>query len=291
MCPLLEEFITFKRSLGLQEKTVSEYVDSISKFFEFYCGYTGKSHLVKQSYKNITTLDMQTYSFKLRETKSVATTRKYLSGVSEFFRFLKAQGYIDVNPLSGVQMQKDVEKKEKVIMTYEQGVQIIEKAENNRNKLILSIMGYLGFRISEVCEIEVKNVDLESKSILFLRKNNKWQTLPIRKQLLDLFTEQVEFAKSNNHKYLFQSPLREQPMNANTVRQQMFNRHRDELGLSKKITPHHFRYAFSTYLVQEKDMSIGEVQIFLGHESENTTRRYVHLNNQKTLDKFMRMDD
>lgn len=288
--PLLDEFIEFKKSLNLQMKTINEYTDSIEKFVAWYLEFTEKSHLTRHSYKTIDQLELQTYLFELRKTKSINTTRKYLAGVSEFFRFLKSQKYIDVNPVAGIQMQKDDDKKEKVVMTYEEGMAIINSATNNRNKLMLSIMGEMGLRIEEICNIEIANIDLENNILLFLRKTQKWQTLPIRKTIRELLISELEIAKTNNQKYLFQSPNAEQPLNTNSVRD-MFNKHRDKLGLSKEFTPHHYRYAFSTYLLQEKNMNVNEIQIFLGHNSQNTTLKYLHLNNSKTLDKFARMDD
>lgn len=288
--PLLDEFIEFKKSLNLQPKTILEYTDSIEKFIAWYLEFTEKAHLTRHSFKTITQLELQTYLFELRKSKSISTTRKYLAGVSEFFRFLKSQKYIDTNPVSGIQMQKDDDKKEKIAMTYEQGMMIIESATNNRYKLMLSIMGEMGLRIEELCGIEIENINLENNTLYFLRKTQKWQTLPIRKTIRELLIGELEIAKLNGQKYLFQSPHSEQPLNTNSVRD-MFNKHRDRLGLSKEFTPHHYRYAFSTYLLQEKNMSVGEIQIFLGHSSQNTTLKYLHLNNSKTLDKFARMDD
>lgn len=291
--PLLEDFVEYKRALNIREKTISEYTDAVDKFISFYLEYADKNHLTRHSYKTITTQDMQTYLFKLRDNLSIASTRKYLSGVSQFFNWLMVNKYIDTNPLNGVQMQKNTEKQERHIMTYEQAMQIIEHAQNDRYKLMLSMMGFMGMRIEEICNLQIKNFNFEDNTVYFIRKGGKWQTLPIRKHLIDLLKKEIESVPSNQV-YLFQSSNKPVPMTTNAIRT-MFIKTREialvDCEYKDEFTPHHFRYAVATHLFQDKGYNIQEVQLYLAHNSELTTQKYLHLNNSKTLDKFARMDD
>ena len=288
--PLLDDFVEYKRALNIREKTILEYTDAVDKFISFYLEYADKSHLTRYSYKTITTQDMQTYLFKLRESLSVSSVRKYFAGISQFFTWLKVNKFIEVNPITGVQMQKDKEKHQHRSMTYEESVKLIECTTSNRNKLILSIMGYMGLRIEEVCSLELKNINFDNNSIYFRRKTQKFQTLPIRKSIVELMKEQYDIALSKGHVYLFQSPDGVKPMTTNAIRD-MFNKHLEIAGLSSEYTPHMMRKSFSTYLFQDKGLMINEIQVLLGHSSPITKLRYIDVNNDKLLDKFARMDD
>lgn len=290
MYPLLDEFEKFENEINLRQRTISEYVDAITKCLDFMLEYKEKSHFTRLSYRTITTQDMQTYMFKLREDKSVSTCNKYFAGIFQFFKWLQINKYIDTNPCIGVKMQKAEGKEEEVVMSYEQSMAMINFVTDSRNKLMLGLMGYMGLRIEEICNIEVKNINLQDNTLYFKRKTQKWQTLPVRKFILELLKEQVEIAKENNQVYLFKSPKGDVPMNTNTVRQ-MFNRVRDSLGYDKRFTPHHMRYAMATFMYQDKEMPVGEIQLYLGHEDPRTTERYIKIDNSKTVSKFARMDD
>jgi len=276
MYPLLEEFIDFKRSLGLKEKTISEYIDAVSKFLDFYCEHANKSHLVKQSYKTITTLDMQTYSFKLRETKSVATTRKYQASVSEFFRFLKAQNYISVNPLIGVQMQKDVIRTEREYMKVDEAIKMVEAVDNNYEKLMISLMFYQGYRIEEVTNIEVKNIDLENNTITALRKHGKLQNLKVLKEVREMLVERVEYCNKNGHEFLFKSPKGNYGITSNSLRT-VFNKWNTRLGFNEYYSPHDLRRACASLLHFEKGLPLLKVSKFMNHSNVNITMLYLKI--------------
>ena len=60
------------------------------------------------------------------------------------------------------------------------------------------------------------------------------------------------------------------------------------LGLNIPVTPHGLRRAFATYLA-EKGASVAAIQILLGHESLDTTTRYVRVSNrfaEKSFQKY-----
>ena len=57
--------------------------------------------------------------------------------------------------------------------------------------------------------------------------------------------------------------------------EERLKRYRELLGLSIPVSPHGIRRAFATYLA-EQGASPTAIQILLGHESLDTTTRYVH---------------
>ena len=69
MYPLLEEFKRFENEINLRQRTISEYIDAIEKCLDFMLEYKEKSHFTRQSYRTITTQDMQAYMFKIRQDK------------------------------------------------------------------------------------------------------------------------------------------------------------------------------------------------------------------------------
>ena len=57
--------------------------------------------------------------------------------------------------------------------------------------------------------------------------------------------------------------------------QMKVKQYRERLGINVPTSPHSFRHGFATYLA-EKGANPAAIQILLGHESLQTTTRYVH---------------
>ena len=97
----------------------------------------------------------------------------------------------------------------------------------------------------------------------------------------------------NNSPYLF-IPFRgknnknqKKKISTNYI-QLKLKQYREILGLSLPITPHGLRRAFATFLA-ENGASPAAIQVLLGHESLDTTTRYIKASNrfvEKTFRKF-----
>ena len=283
--PLLEDFILFKQTVGLKSKTIDEYVDSISKFADWIAEYTEKSHLTRYSYKTITESDAQTYLFKLRETLSINSTKKYLAGVSQFFKWLKKNGYIDQNPFHSVEMQKNKEHVTREYMTYEESQLLINSIDNDYEKLMMMLMSVQTYRINEVCNILVENINLESNTINALRKNSKWQELKIRKELREMVADRVAYCKERGHKYLFQSPIRETGIDTNTVRT-IFIKWRDAVGLNSDYSPHDLRRVACFDLYYNLKLELFKVSKIMNHSSVRTTEIYLKIDQRAINDEL-----
>ena len=61
--------------------------------------------------------------------------------------------------------------------------------------------------------------------------------------------------------------------------QEKIKKYREMLGINVPISAHGIRHAFATYLA-EKGASAVAIQILLGHESLDTTTRYVNASNR-----------
>jgi integrase/recombinase XerD len=57
--------------------------------------------------------------------------------------------------------------------------------------------------------------------------------------------------------------------------QEKIKRYREYLGINVPTSAHSLRHGFATYLA-EQGANPAAIQILLGHESLNTTTRYVH---------------
>ena len=70
--------------------------------------------------------------------------------------------------------------------------------------------------------------------------------------------------------------------------QEKIKKYRELLGINLPLSAHSIRHAFATYLA-ESGANPAAIQILLGHESLDTTTRYVHASDryaEKTVKKY-----
>lgn len=268
---LIHEFKQYKKRENLKLKSIEEYCKSIIKFQDWYCEEKQVAHIKIRGWKNISTRDCQEYAHFLRknESLSIATTKKYLAGLKEFFIFLIKEYKLDESPCYRIKIAKDVEKKEEKYITLEEAQLIFDNADTTRDKLLIGLQRFNGLRGNEAISIETKNIDLENGKFKVLRKNGKWQTMSIRSEIIELIKE----VNSNCRQYLFQSKTGK-PLTTKTARN-IFNGINDKLGLDKEYSAHKLRHVCAVDLYYNKGKLLHEVSNALGHSSLKTTEIYM----------------
>lgn len=147
-----------------------------------------------------------------------------------------------------------------------------------RNRAILEVLLATGMRISELCNLKRAQID-ESGRIFITGKG--------RKQRFVYLTERARFyldsylaGRTDNAPALFipyagrnvNDPRRR--ISTNYV-QERIKHYRERLRINVPTSAHSLRHGFATYLA-EGGANPAALQILLGHESLETTTRYVH---------------
>lgn len=158
--------------------------------------------------------------------------------------------------------------------------------ESNNNKYriivrdiaILEILFSTGIRVSELCSLKAKDVDIKSGSLKVKGKNNKERIIPIcttetKKALVEyynLFKNKILLTD-----YFFINRLNT-CLSDQSVRI-IIKKHTSSINIEKNITPHMFRHTIATLLLED-DVDIRYIQNLLGHSSISTTQIYTHVN-------------
>jgi len=261
-------FANHKRKLNRREKTIMEYVSSIDKFVTW-----GKC-VDLLGLKSVTQKDSQQWIFDMRNKLSQSTVRKHLAGLIQFYNFLMIEYNFVINPFKFIQIPKDEITIPKNYMVQSQGDLMFDNCHSNRDKLMIGNMLYLGMRIGEVALLEAKNIDIDNKTVTFVRKNQRVATLPIRNKLLELYKERLVYCSFTKDKYLFETRTTKKPITTTGVRK-IFDSLKKELKYSNDYTPHQLRKLFATDMYYDKGMRIDEVKKLLDHSSVSVTERYL----------------
>jgi integrase/recombinase XerD len=129
-------------------------------------------------------------------------------------------------------------------------------------------------RVSELCDIQIKDIDFDKGYIRLKGKGSKERIVPVDYHTLKLFKEYLENRLSYTTEDYLLVNTRFQKLNPRVV-QADIKTIKEKCGFpdSKIITPHIFRHTGATHL-RRSGMDISELQDILGHSSPNTTRIY-----------------
>jgi site-specific recombinase XerD len=142
-----------------------------------------------------------------------------------------------------------------------------------RRDAVMVITGLLaGLRVSEICKLQIENVDLTSKRIM-VRKTKKGhdRNVSIGETLLPILTDWIGDRADG---YVFPGPK------GRKLAERTFRDRLAAIGaaakLRRRIHPHLMRHTFATDLL-ERGADLRSVQELLGHASIKTTQIYTHV--------------
>ena len=150
-----------------------------------------------------------------------------------------------------------------------------------RDIAVVETLFSTGLRISELCHLQNKYVDLKNGVLCIQGKGGKERYLQIgNNDVLSIL---------NAYKKYFEDEIKKQGYffvnrYGNALSEQsarsMIHKYAGEIQADINITPHMFRHSFATYLMEE-DVNIRYIQKMLGHASITTTQIYTYVTTEK----------
>jgi site-specific recombinase XerD len=199
---------------------------------------------------------MQTYKPK--------TFHRIISTLSSFYRFLYSQGIVTANPLTGIDRPR-IKQQEVKYLKHNQVLRLIDSIDDIRDKLIVRTIYATGVRVSELCGINIEDIDFDEHTIRIRGKGDKIRTVFVDDDTLqDILT----FIGKRIVGPLF---VGQQGKHISSRAIQHIFKHYAPQG----ITPHKIRHSYASELYK-RSKNLRVVQENLGHTSIKTTEIYLH---------------
>lgn len=148
-----------------------------------------------------------------------------------------------------------------------------------RDRAMLEVMYGSGVRLSELVNLDCRQLALETGEIWVIGKGRKERRLPIGRTALTFLKAWLSLRPSlnptNDAVFLAKSGKR---ISARNV-QKRFAEWGVKQGINSHIHPHKLRHSFASHLL-ESSGDLRAVQELLGHANLSTTQIYTHLNFQ-----------
>lgn len=144
-----------------------------------------------------------------------------------------------------------------------------------RNRALLEFLYATGLRVSEVCNLNLFDIDEECVKVT--GKGGKERLVPIAKEALKtldayLLSRQKGSTKDNPPLFLSSRGKRLSRQKVWEIVQEC----KEKAQLEKSISPHTLRHSYATHLL-ENGADLRIIQELLGHAHISTTDRYTHV--------------
>lgn len=140
---------------------------------------------------------------------------------------------------------------------------------------VLETLFATGIRVSELCGLRARDVDLREGVFYIFGKGKKERVIPVENaEVLGLLRRYAREASPELDAPFFRS-RRGTRLSEQSVRR-IVRKYGKQVDYPTRITPHMFRHTVATLLL-ENDVDLRYIQQFLGHASILTTQIYTHV--------------
>lgn len=266
-------FFIAKKIEGLSNRTLNYYKGEIDNFKGF----------ISKPFDSVTTDDVR-YYLAIKQTRdgvSETTADNIRRVLNTFFSWLNNEEYIPRNPVFPI---KPIKKKKVVKHAFtnieiekikEVCLQIKKPLERKRNIALVETLLSTGCRIGEITTMKIEGIDWNRKSIVVEGKGKKERRVFFNDKAMLRIQEYLEERNGEGDEYLFNTLIRPYKRLCISGAEKAVK----EIGKASGVTkchPHKFRRTAAT-MALKRGMAITDIQKMLGHESLDTTRIYLDL--------------
>lgn len=289
--PYLDDFLLNLKVNNLSNETIYNYERDL-KVFQGFLGDIGtefdetdkktilnyKAYLVSRDRKT-------SENHAGKKTLGSFSVNRMLSALRSYLKYVIDMDYkCPISP-SEIKLVKN-EKKHPRVLGFDEIIKLIESPtlfEKNkiisiRNRAILETLFSTGMRVSEIVNMKKEEIDKQGR-IFIKGKGKKERFVYLTNRAQKHIKKYLEVRGQSDSPHLF-LPYRGKNVHQKAKKvstnylEERVKKYRELIGLNIPISAHGIRHAFATYLA-ESGASPVAIQILLGHESLDTTTRYV----------------
>ncbi len=267
----LKEYLMVERNSS--KETIRSYTKTFQLLIDYFVNKLGIK-LNNITFENITRDMIVDFLNHLEEKgNSIRTRNQRLAGIKSFYQYClyyEIQNIDNINKILTIKSKKYV-KPIQDYLTEEELNNIFASIDTStnigkRDLLILILLYDTAARASEIINLKIGDINLETGIIKLNGKGKKQRYVPIMQQTKEKLINY--FRKNENSKEYFLNVNRNQ---GSTFIRDIINKYTKTLD--KKITSHTFRRTRAIHLL-DKGVNIVYIQELLGHSNVLTTQDY-----------------
>lgn len=265
----INEFSKYLNSIRYSIRTVENYSDMVSSFIGF-CS--------PKKIEEITNADVERFNhdYILKNNYSVSYQRQLVGALKLFY-----------GRIPGLMRKLSIDELERprrsyrlpTVLSEEEVLAILKNSPNLKHKSILACIYSSGLRISELLNLQLKDIDVHRLQITVRRaKGEKDRVVGLSKMFLLLLEQYVNNYSPKDYVFNGEDGGRYSETSVRNILRAACRR----AGIKKKVTPHVLRHSYATHML-ENGVDIRYIQELLGHKKPETTMIYAHVAQKKLM--------
>ncbi|MBU1111568.1 MAG: tyrosine-type recombinase/integrase [archaeon] len=248
---------------GMSPRTIKSYLHCLNKFFRFY-------HY--KDHRRITKVDIQNFlDDMIDRNKASSTVNLYLMSLKFLYeQILRKRLTVNIKTSKTPSRLPEY-------LTQDETKRLFEVIDNKKHLLIVKFLYGAGMRVSELVNLKVKDFEFE-QNYGWVRqgKGAKDRPFVIAQSLKDELFDWIEKNSLEPHNYLFAGRCGRNVHYTQQSIRIIIKQARAKAKIGKNVHPHTLRHSFATHFI-ENGQTVNKLQAILGHNSINTTMKYVHM--------------
>ncbi|MHC1726846.1 MAG: site-specific tyrosine recombinase XerD [Syntrophobacteraceae bacterium] len=262
---------------GLSSNTLAAYSTDL-KDLTAYLIPTGVS-----AWREVSRESISSYIQHLGSGFSPRSRARKLAAFRTFFKFLERNGRIKGNPASLVQFPRLSPGLPKVLSSAEieslLNLPDSTKPMGQRNRAMFELLYACGLRVSELADLQVRQVFLDPGYLTVRGKGEKERLIPMGEVAAECLKAYLEQGRIRLLRKGFAAEVFLNVRGEKLSRQgiwKIIKADAIKAGIAVNISPHMLRHSFATHLL-ENGADLRSLQVMLGHSDISTTQIYTHV--------------
>ncbi len=227
--------------------------------------------------------DLRAFLGDAAQDLATSSRARLMSTLRSFYRFLLAEGMAINDPTATIAIPRKG-RKLPVILSVEQVTRLIENIQGDsprelRDRAILEVLYGCGCRVSELCAIDVMDLDLNDEILLLRGKGNKQRLVPVGQPAAEAVHNYLTSGRSSLLKNKLSPAVFLNNRGGRLSRVSIWSilkKSARQALLPGEMSPHTLRHSYATHLL-EGGADLRVVQELLGHADISTTEIYTHI--------------
>ena len=285
-----ERYLEAERNLSVH--TIRAYLGDLDSFFE---------HLIRLDLSDLASLELAHIRSWLANQQVKGGARTTLSrratSIRLFTKWATKKGYLVKDVGATLATPKGARTLPGVLTVADASLAMDAMAArvgeddgpiSKRDAAMLEILYASGARVSELCGLDLEDIDYARQTIRVLGKGNKERTIPIGNPAMRALESWLKNGReslvgANSERAVFLG-ARGKRIDQRTVRTMVYHALAALEGV-EKMGPHALRHSAATHLL-EGGADLRTVQEILGHASLATTQIYTHVSTERLQKAF-----
>ncbi|MDD2750879.1 site-specific tyrosine recombinase XerD [Acidithiobacillus sp.] len=220
---------------------------------------------------------------KLQSGAAMRSVARLLSSIRRFYGYALREGWVTHNPSQNLQSPRLARYLPHVLSETQIEALLVAPDQTRplglRDAAMLELMYACGLRVSELVNLEMRQLDLNADLVMVFGKGRKERLVPMGEMAAERIATYLQNARPRILGARISAAVFVTARGAAMTRQRFWQNmeaYAKVAGIEQAVSPHSLRHAFATHLLNH-GADLRSVQLMLGHANLGTTEIYTHV--------------